>query len=173
MVSLQVPTLAYVSECEPEVQTVYESLICNEFLEVRREAPVHRPDQHETAHLSGMLGTRQAIGLPEDGNAFMASSVGSALSTIMAMLGLLTPAMHQLGWTSHCDVSASGLGDVRGAPGAAAPASGGEGAGAHHHGPLQHPLCAPLLPHPGQVNSVGTPCLLNMIHACHGACLRA
>ena len=41
MVSLQVPTLAYVSECEPEVQTVYESLICNEFLEVRRKASVH------------------------------------------------------------------------------------------------------------------------------------
>ena len=67
MVSLQVPTLAYVSKCEPEVQTVYESLICNEFLEVRRKAPVHRPDQHETAHWTCMLGTRQAVDLPEVG----------------------------------------------------------------------------------------------------------
>lgn len=36
--TVQVPTLAYESECEPEIQVVYESLICNEFLEVR----VHR-----------------------------------------------------------------------------------------------------------------------------------
>ena len=61
MVSLQVPTLAYVSECEPEVQTVYESLICNEFLEVRRNASLHRPDQHETAHLSCCWGPARPL----------------------------------------------------------------------------------------------------------------
>lgn len=32
----QVPTLAYESEAEPQLHTVYESLICNEFLEVGR-----------------------------------------------------------------------------------------------------------------------------------------
>ena len=67
VVLMQVPTLAYVSECEPEVQTVYESLICNEFLEVRRKASVHCLDEHETAQWSCMLGTRQGVGLPEVG----------------------------------------------------------------------------------------------------------
>ena len=64
---MQVPTLAYVSECEPEVQTVYESLICNEFLEVRHGASVHRSAQPEASHWSCMLGTCQGAGLPEDG----------------------------------------------------------------------------------------------------------
>ena len=90
--SLQVPTLAYVSECEPEVQTVYESLICNEFLEVRREASVHRPDQQETAHLSCILGTSQGASLPEDG-----TRSGILMSTIVAMLSMTAPALHQLG----------------------------------------------------------------------------
>ena len=36
----QVPTLAYESEAEPQLQTVYESLICNEFLEVRHILPI-------------------------------------------------------------------------------------------------------------------------------------
>jgi len=36
---LQVPTLAYESKNEPQLQTVYESLICNEFLEVRITMP--------------------------------------------------------------------------------------------------------------------------------------
>ena len=101
MVSLQVPTLAYVSECEPEVQTVYESLICNEFLEVRRRALVHRHALHETAQWSCMLGTCRVVGLLEDG---MCS--GPFLNTIVAMLSSTTPALHQLGLRSQSTVSA-------------------------------------------------------------------
>ena len=103
---MQVPTLAYVSECEPEVQTVYESLICNEFLEVRRKALVHRPNEHETARWPCMLGTCQRIGLPEDGNAFMACTVGPSLTTIMAVLSMITRPFHWLGWRSQSSVSA-------------------------------------------------------------------
>ena len=96
MVSLQVPTLAYVSECEPEVQTVYESLICNEFLEVRRKALVHRHDLHETAQWPCMLGACQAVGLPEDGmrsGEFPEHSCGNAQQhhTRTAPAGLYTP----------------------------------------------------------------------------------
>ena len=40
LIHAQVPTLAYESEAEPQLHTVYESLICNEFLEVRHCLPI-------------------------------------------------------------------------------------------------------------------------------------
>ncbi len=185
---LQVPTLAYESENEPQIQTVYESLICNEFLEVRTTLPAPaitkprassrapdlsfqllpvliRPGQpmattaslkHNNSYSGIIQGSgrcpqlqtpKEAIQAPWAILIYFASNSPASFPPSQAISANFI--IQKIAVREVCQCI--GLCYIRGARSVVAPSPSCESQGEDHHGPFQHQLCTPFLPHPCQV----------------------